>query len=417
MKLKLSQLNPNPFKKDIHGGKLSQEQVNKLKSNIKELGFMGAFPVFKRQDKYFLISGHHRKEALLQEYGNNFEVEVIVHDYDDDKVLRGMVVENLTQRNDDFKENVENLIVVRNWLKKTAFREPISSLKDGRKAGEQHQQKAGSIPHIAEWLNKNHQIVMPLTSIQEHLSVYDKLDKELYDKVEKTHKGDASKRTDENIISKTQAILLASIENKKEQKDLADIMIKEKKKDNSEMGGSAVRSQSKQITAYKRADEDLKEKVREGKVELKDVPKLIEIEDKDIREAVIKKDITIPQAESISKIPNKERREHAIGEFKALKVVEKNVVNNAKKYDDAKTKRELAKKLEKAEAWIKGFKSENIATLRQLEKAIKVLLTAVSFIPVMDEKQKERLTDELEMFIEKCERGKQLAEQIMSKIQ
>jgi hypothetical protein len=52
-----------------------------------------------------------------------------------------------------------------------------------------------------------------------------------------------------------------------------------------------------------------------------------------------------------------------------------------------------------------------------LEKAIKVLLTAVSFIPVMDEKQKERLTDELEMFIEKCERGRQIAEQIMSKIE
>lgn len=416
MKIKLSQLKPNPFKKEIHEGKLSQDQVNRIKANIKELGLMGAFPIFQRGSEYFLIAGHHRQEALRQIYGNNFEVECIVHDYDDDKVLRGMIVENLTQRNDDFKENVENLVAIRKWLQKNeCLLHEQSSKKLDSKGRENRQQEAGSIRHISDWLNKNGEVMSP-TSIHEHLSVHDRLDKELFDKVEKTHKGDATKRKDDNVLSKTQAILLSSIEDKKEQKELATIMINEKKKDNSEATGSAVRSQGKQISAYKKADEDIKEQVREGKIELKEVPKLMEIQDKEVRNAVINKDLTISQAESISKLKDKDKRSHAIKEFKALKVVETNIVKNSKNRDTAKEKRELQKQLIKAETWIKGFKTENIATLRQLEKTIKVLLLAVSHIPIMDEEQKERLMGELELFIEKCERGQQLAEQIKEKV-
>jgi ParB family chromosome partitioning protein len=181
-----------------------------------------------------------------------------------------------------------------------------------------------------------------------------------------------------------------------------------------------------QATEIMKAPKEDRVNITKSVLKEKEIPEYRKIREKvqviksaspEVKKAIFNNDIDIKQAESISKIPNKERREHAIGEFKALKVVQANVINRAKRYDDEKFKRELAKKLEKAQAWINGFKSENVATLRQLEKAIKVLLTAVSFIPVMDEKQKERLTDELEMFIEKCERGRQIAEQIMSKIE
>lgn len=41
-------------------------------------------------------------------------------------------------------------------MKKTAVHDMnISHLKDGRKAGEQHQPEAGSVRHIYEWLNNN----------------------------------------------------------------------------------------------------------------------------------------------------------------------------------------------------------------------------------------------------------------------
>jgi len=138
---------------------------------------------------------------------------------------------------------------------------------------------------------------------------------------------------------------------------------------------------------------------------------------KEVKTAILNEVISVEQAENISKLNDKEKRDKAIGEFKSLKVVEKNIVKNAKNRDSAKEKRELQKKLEKAETWIKGLKMENIATLRQLEKTIKVLLMAVSFIPVIDEKQKEKLLGELTLFIEKCERGSQLAEEIKEKIE
>jgi len=40
MKLKIFQLNPNPFKKEINGGKLNDDIVEKIQANIKELGLM-----------------------------------------------------------------------------------------------------------------------------------------------------------------------------------------------------------------------------------------------------------------------------------------------------------------------------------------------------------------------------------------
>ena len=116
MKIKISDLKPNPFKKDINGGKLNQEQVNVIKSNIKELGLMGSIPIFKKDNQYFLIAGHHRIEALKQVYGKDFEVEVTLHNYSDENVLRGMVIENLTQRRGDFTEELSNLKVIRKWL-------------------------------------------------------------------------------------------------------------------------------------------------------------------------------------------------------------------------------------------------------------------------------------------------------------
>ncbi len=60
----------------------------------------------------------HRIQALKEVYGNNFEIDVVIHKYNDDQLLRGMVIENLTQRAGDFKEEIDNLIAVRNYLKK-----------------------------------------------------------------------------------------------------------------------------------------------------------------------------------------------------------------------------------------------------------------------------------------------------------
>ena len=55
MKLKLKQLKPNPYKKMINEGKIHQEQVDRLKTNLDELGLMGAFPIVKRKNNYLFL--------------------------------------------------------------------------------------------------------------------------------------------------------------------------------------------------------------------------------------------------------------------------------------------------------------------------------------------------------------------------
>ena len=102
MKLKISELKPNPFKKQISKGKLNYEQVQKIKQNLDELGFFGSLPVFKKGDKYYLVSGHHRIQALKEKFGKDYKIEVDIKNYNEDQIFRGMVVENLTHRAGEF---------------------------------------------------------------------------------------------------------------------------------------------------------------------------------------------------------------------------------------------------------------------------------------------------------------------------
>ena len=132
MKLKISELNYNPFKKEINAGELDEGTVQKIMANLDELGLMGALPVFKKKNQYFLINGHHRLEALKRKFGSGFSIDVVVHDYSEDQILRGMVVENLTQRNNEFREELDNLLIIREHLKKTSP-QTLSDHGQGRK--------------------------------------------------------------------------------------------------------------------------------------------------------------------------------------------------------------------------------------------------------------------------------------------
>ena len=55
-------------------------------------------------------------QALKREFGKNFAVEVTVHNYSNEQALRGMTVENLTQKDSDLKDTAENLAVIRKFL-------------------------------------------------------------------------------------------------------------------------------------------------------------------------------------------------------------------------------------------------------------------------------------------------------------
>lgn len=269
MKLKLSELHPNPFKKNINGGKLSEEVISKITANIKELGLMGALPVFKRGNKYFLIAGHHRVEALKRVFGKNFEIEATLHNYNDDQVLRGMVVENLTQRDAELRETAENLAAIRNYLMNVQTLNTHKKLDS--KGRENRQQESGSIRHIHDWLHKNRKSeILPIGRISECLQVYDKLAPELIDQVKKTQASTALER--DEALQETQAVYLARFDDHAEQKALAKALKASREQ--------RVRDQGKLITQYKEAkkiEPEIAREVLAGKRDLADVgfPKLL----------------------------------------------------------------------------------------------------------------------------------------------
>ena len=164
MKIKLSELHPNPFKKSINDGKLNRGQIDSIKANLKKLGFMGSLPVFKKDKEFYLISGHHRLQALKEVYGKDFQAEIIVHDYDEDQVFRGMVIENLTQRGQQFAETSENVQSVETYL--TDRPEVLKELRGESNRGDSPRLKGGewenkvSANDIAEWLDGNKGTVM-----------------------------------------------------------------------------------------------------------------------------------------------------------------------------------------------------------------------------------------------------------------
>ena len=153
MKIKLSELNHNPYKIQINEGKLNEEQIEKLSKNLDELGLMGSIPIVQRDKKYFIVNCHHRVEALKRKFGNDFQVEVTLHDYDDSQLLQGMVIENLTQRNNDFREELENVNAVKHFLESKSQCVRTSDTLNIEKGKKGFQDVPGDARSISDFLN------------------------------------------------------------------------------------------------------------------------------------------------------------------------------------------------------------------------------------------------------------------------
>jgi len=249
MKIKISELNPNPFKKEINGGELKEDVIKKIQANIKELGLMGSIPIFKKDNKYYLIAGHHRVEALKRTFGKNYEVEVTLHNYSDENVLRGMIVENITQRSDELLEVTENLNAIRNHLANST----VELARDNFHKGERYQ--VGVID-IYKWLNKNGE-VMSIGKISQYLKIYDNLDRKL---LEKTHNN--LDKAEKDVVNVREAIALSKLE-KKEQAPMKKLLDKADVSSDTKL---------KLVSEYNNASKEIKEKVKKGDLDLKDIP-------------------------------------------------------------------------------------------------------------------------------------------------
>ena len=258
MKIKISELKPNPFKKQIAKGRLDEDQVKRIMSNMKELGLMGALPVFKKGNDFHLINGHHRTEAMKREFGKNHEVEVVVHNYSEEQVLRGMVIENLTQRANDFKEEVENIVTIKNYLKKNTTRSTGEHVV--RPQGGGSQPEPDSLRSVIAWLNKNGE-VMSIGKISSLLNIRENLDEELFERVEKASHATGNKEGE--TIGVKDAISLSKIEDKKEQKEMSKVLL-----DTREQHGNR---KNKNMTLYKNAPKEVKQQVRSGSIDIADI--------------------------------------------------------------------------------------------------------------------------------------------------
>lgn len=279
MKLRLRDIKANPFKKTINGGKLIPEQVKKLEASVENLKLMGALPVVKRDNDYCLVYGHNRKAALENKFGKDYEIEVVLHDYDDEKLFRGMVIENLTQRAGEEKEEIGNLVAVRemlkahpDWMTSVKIRTLVNGEVGRSRPTSQGKRNDLGADHIdsrtiSDWLNKFGE-AMGHTKITELLRIHDKLDEELFEEMTKTHdqQADESGRRGGDVLNFSQASILSTIEDKKEQKELAKALKSSKEQ--------RVREQRKLVTKYKESDDRVKEKIRKGEQDIANVEAL-----------------------------------------------------------------------------------------------------------------------------------------------
>lgn len=94
LKISLGELKPNPYKKDIDGGRIDSNVVNQIIESANKTSFWEQFVVRQVEDEYQIAFGHHRLEAAVQMYGKKYEVSVQVEDYSDEQMLVALADEN-----------------------------------------------------------------------------------------------------------------------------------------------------------------------------------------------------------------------------------------------------------------------------------------------------------------------------------
>lgn len=114
--VKLSDLKPNPFKKDILGGRITSSRVEELKESIKGSDLWEHWVVRKTSNGYELGNGgHHTLEAALEIYGPKHEVSVQVENWSDAQMLFALAAEN-AGKGASFDERVDVVLAARKFL-------------------------------------------------------------------------------------------------------------------------------------------------------------------------------------------------------------------------------------------------------------------------------------------------------------
>jgi ParB-like chromosome segregation protein Spo0J len=249
MKLKIWELRSNPFKSYINDGKLNDERLAVMEESI-EHGTLPEHFIARRHDgRYELTSGHHRIEALKKKKGKDYEVDVTIVNFSDEQMLVDMVRENITQRDTDFHDKREGIVLARAWLQSGASAvKQFHNIAKGKK-GFQPIAQEDSCRSIAQFLSKNGKAVSYRT-VCNYIKINDGLSKELLQSVGED-------------ISFKDALALSGIEEEEEQKKLKEII------DDKEISNGEDRMAL--INLYKTLPDDLQEQVLSNKVDLESI--------------------------------------------------------------------------------------------------------------------------------------------------
>lgn len=255
MKIKIKDLKPNPFKKFISGGKLNQEIVGRLKESINHGTLPITFSARKVGKENQLCFGHHRIEALKQVYGKDFKVEINFVNYDDEKMLVDMVRENINQRDVDYQDKKESVVLAYNWLQsKCQCVKPFDTLniKKGLKG---FQPQEDSYRSVAKFLSKEGKSVSHET-VRNYLKIHFNLDKNIEKKVGKVSNG--FDKEDKKPL--WHGMVLSDFEDKEEQRNLDKVIENSKEQRRNQMGVL--------INSYKNLPDREKKEIRKQKIDI-----------------------------------------------------------------------------------------------------------------------------------------------------
>jgi ParB family chromosome partitioning protein len=160
------------------------------------------------------------------------------------------------------------------------------------------------------------------------------------------------------------------------------------------------------------------EKVKNEKLSSAQTEKLVPVFKKstpEVKKALLSDEISVEQAERITKLKTPEQRTKAIQEHKNIGLVSRGVERNVEHQETAKEKREADKRLVQVKNWISSLRYSITDSYSKIEKSLKLLMVNVKLISLMDNTQKEKFNEQLDRFLEILEKAEHIVEQVKEK--
>ena len=249
IKIKISDIKPNPFKKNINKGELSKETISKLIESIDHGTLPELFTVRKSEKNYELCFGHHRQHAIKKKKGKDYIVLCDIVERTDEQMIVDMARENLAQRSDDFKEERGTILFVKDYLSRTVMGHDSSK--------KTHKNEIGA-RQIALFLSKDGKVVSH-NKVARILKIENSISPEIIKDVERSSN---QWDKDDNKISVSVAEEISQIKEHKDQKMFVE-EVKEK-----QIGHKKLREV---VSAFQKSDEETKAKVRTKEIDFEDI--------------------------------------------------------------------------------------------------------------------------------------------------